>query len=311
MRRLIFLVMSLVASDGFAKPEVTFLNSVETNGKVEILLSDIADINTVPKQFRDKWKMIKIAPHLKTGEILKIKNTQIASVLRDQIPKSELSEVQLSIPHEIVVKRISFEDAEKNITKQLLEYWNRQCTSCDFKIQSLNIPNLDKTVESWQIDFPSEPLRGTFNYPIFIEYNDKRRQQFWLNGQLKIFKKVPIVSRLISHGEKFSNYNIKEEFKDVTHHYHQILERGDILDRAANHTLSPGALITSATILREKAVSRGEQVKVLLTEDSYELTTFGKVQKDAYLGDRVEVILRGATQPSMATVQARGEVIVE
>ncbi len=298
---------------GVAKTTVRTLPSVEIGNSKNITLEMVISSEGLPKELLKILNRVRLGNVPKVGERRVFSGTAIAMAFRKNLSKEQLNTYKLVIPNQVVVRVKDRRLTERNVKKELLSIWQSQCSTCSYKIKYLSLPKIKniKTVEHWSLDTGRDTPRGSFNLAIHIKQIDKPTQQYWVAGQVRTFKKALVVKEYMTRGERFTKENTEYKSKDITFSYDSLVNIEDVVGRKSKQSLRVGSIIWQNSIVREKAINRGEIIKVLITSDSFEVSTFGKAKSDGFIGDRVQVETVGANKLVTGSVTKKGEVRVE
>jgi flagellar basal body P-ring formation protein FlgA len=83
---------------------------------------------------------------------------------------------------------------------------------------------------------------------------------------------------------------------------------GEIVGRKARQAIAAQDILYAGMLEKEKALKRGDPVKVALGEGEWEVILMGVAEQDGFIGDTVKVRNPRSQQVIVATVTARGEV---
>jgi flagella basal body P-ring formation protein FlgA len=72
-----------------------------------------------------------------------------------------------------------------------------------------------------------------------------------------------------------------------------------------------GQVLFETDLLREKAVNRGDWVKVTAQEGKMEVTTMARAENEGFIGDVVLLRVGANKQPMSGVARAKGEVILK
>ncbi|MCB0356703.1 MAG: flagellar basal body P-ring formation protein FlgA [Bdellovibrionales bacterium] len=304
----------MTTSQVFAQPTIRVKHVTEVQNIKSITLGLISEFQNVPKPLQDKLRSVVLGNAPQTGGEKRVfSSSAIAMAFRKHLNKNELQDLKLVIPNEVLISVKNHNLNNKNVSKELLAIWQNYCGDCSFKIQYLNMPLISNIhdVEDWSLDVGKDLPRGSFNVAMYVKLKKQNVRNFWVTGQAKVYRKVPVVKKAMAVGERFNKDNVEIQEKEITYAYDSTPEVNDVYGLQSTQALRPGAIIWQGLVLREKAMVRGEIVKLVIGNEVFEMSTLGKVESDAYIGDRVQVKNLQTNKILTGSVTAKGEVRLE
>ena len=279
----------------FDRAQITLADIVETDG-----LDDKA------VQFLEKVQLGD-APSL--GEQRVFTNRAIAEVARkESIKKSWI----LQIPQNVTVDNRGFDLSRDSVEKELLAQWNSLCAECEFKIKNMQLPAIPKKLaeKPWVIESEQRLPRGYYTKKLTLIGEDGRANIFWVNGQLEIRKKVPTLNRSLNMNTRIHEEDVELKWRDITYATDSTPELKDAIGQKIKYTMNANDIIWSQSLVREKAVRRGESVKVSLGEGSWQVTVNAIMEDDGFIGDTVNLRNPQTNRKLTGRVTGQGEVEV-
>jgi flagella basal body P-ring formation protein FlgA len=296
-----------------AKSLIRAPSEVEVAVDQPITLGVLTNVGEFPGLVKKSVDKLVMGQAPQTGQKIIFTNSALALAFRKVLTEEENKNYQLVLPSQISVKVQDNSYNSENIKNAIIQIFQKKCESCRVVIKNLNLPLIspnDKVLK-WTIESDINLPKATFNVPIVIENQESKNKQYWITGQIAIFKKVPVAAKIINRGDKLTMENIRLEERDITFSLDSAPIYTDLIGKQTNQFLKAGDVLWHSVILREKAVSRGEIVKLILGTDQFEITTTGKVNQDAYIGDQVEIIPLGGNRVIMGSVTSKSEVRIE
>lgn len=313
MKWMIFNFIILAVTVLHAKAFIDVKSKVEFSSVEYITLGMISEYQNVPHEIQEKLNKIVLGNAPKAGERRVFSNAAIAMAFRKHLPGDWAKKVQVHIPNEVRVNVRDLKWNQENIKKQLVETWQQHCQDCQLQLQYLNLPYLssENNIEEWSVDAGKDLPKGSFHIPVYIKQAQQPLKQYWLSGQLRIYKKVPIVAKAMAMGEIFSQDFVEWAERDVTFAYDGTPFVRDILGKRTSQALRAGNIIWQNLILREKAILRGDMVKLIIGTETFEVSTMGRAENDAYVGDTVQVKNLKSNKVVSGAVTGKNEVRIE
>ena len=298
-----------------ARQEVRVRSYVTHSDGDSLTLAHLLPTSVENQDLRALFSSFPLADAPKIGEKRVLTNSLISSLIRRAKAKGSgaVSQYHFRIPSEVVVENPGAILPETEIRRSLVEQWQKQCPDCRFEIQELSLPRLPKSkkVSSWYfIGAPPLP-KGSFSIGIRVETKENSKpghDRFWLNGVAKIQKKVPITTRSLNFGERLLAKDFRMEFRDVTYARDSIPDVSMLAGRKIKMTKASGQIVWQNDLAKEKAVSRGDWIKVKSTEGALEISMMALAENDGFIGDVIR--LKGGTskQRLSGVAVARGQV---
>ena len=273
----------------------------------------ISEFNNVPDLTKARLSKVVLGNAPRKGEKRVFSSSAIAMAFRKHLSKDQLNQVKIVIPNEVLVRIRTKNFDEKQIEKELKNKWSAFCKECNLKIQMLSLPVISNTdqIEEWNVEVGKELSKGNFTIPIYIKKINENFQQYWLSGHLRVYKKVPVVQKAMAYHERFTEENVILEEKDITFSYDSTPQLADIYGKQSSQTMSTGSIVWQRNIYREKALKRGEIVKLVIGNEVFELSTLGQAEQDAFIGDTVNVKNLKTNKIVSGEVINKGEVKIE
>lgn len=310
---LLSLILAWAAAEG--REEVSVPSLVKAGGFSSLTLAHILPEQIKDVELRKVFATYPLADSPRVGERRVLSHQLITTLLRRA--KAEQAEVinkyNFRIPREVTFENPGAHLPDNEIKQGLLGQWKAQCPECRIEIQELSLPRLPEgsRVNEWSfVGAPPLP-RGSFSIGIRVKdksTGDSNGQRYWVNGVAKIHKKVPVVVRNMAFSERLAESDVTFEFRDVTYARDAVPAKEDLLGRKVKMTKAAGQILWQSDLAKEKAVSRGEWIKVSSTEGPLQISMMAQAESDGFVGDVVR--LKGASSKQVITgvAVAKGSV---
>lgn len=297
------------------REEVNIPTTIKVTGAEMVHLGHLLPTDFDDPSTRQACAQMSLTDAPRSGEKRVVTSHLVASVLRRA--KATFPQVfanyHFHIPQEVVIENSGASLSETEIRQGLLSQWRAQCPECQFEIQEISLPRVPKDIEvkEWElVGVPSLP-RGSFSVAIRINKAQTDRAdhlRFWINGVARILKQVPVVQRNLNFEERVAETDVKFEFRDVTYARDAIPELAALVGRKVKMTKAAGQVLWLSDLAKEKAVARGEWIKVSSSEGPLEISMMAQAESDGFVGDVVR--LRNATNKSImiGIATAKGQV---
>lgn len=312
MRVWLSLAILCLSAEAMAEPTVVVRPHTEISQTRPVLLSDVADLSEVDGVLAKKLGALKLAEGPKLGEKIEFTGAGLSSILRS-VASIQTSKVKptFTIPSKVTVQNVGNQATEAQIRLELARKWELAC-GCRVQLDELIMPKIATWVSGseWQLNIRNEMARGTFNVPLEIRHEDQVKI-YWIRGRVSYFKNVPVAKRGLSAGDRIQPNDFEFSERDVTFARDSVMKKEEMIGRRLKQSVAAEDIIFSGHVEREKALKRGDQVKIALGESDWEVSILGVVEQDGNVGDTVKVRNVKSNQVVIATVVGPGEVRVQ
>lgn len=254
----------------------------------KVTLIDLVDSDLVDREYKNILKNVVLGDAPRLGEQRVYSSKVIAEALRGQLSSKDLS---IQIPNQIVVQNRGYELDEESIQTELIDAWKSLCEGCKIRIKSLKLPTLPASLRDrvWKYEPITKLPRGNFSQKIILTAQDGHEQFYWINGEMQVEKKVPVLNRSTPIHTRFQRDDFKFEWRDVTLATDTHPSEVEIVGQQARFTMNANDIIWRNSLVREKAVQRGEIVKVIVGDDQWQISTQAMTQQDGFVGDTINL----------------------
>ncbi len=301
----LFVLILLSASFASAESQTGFESirriSVRAESRVGnskmIHIDDVAELTGFETEDLVNLKLIDLIEAPKSGERRRFTNIGFAQILRSKLKNfDEANKIVLNIPSEVLIVRKSARLETSEIEAELLSKLKSQCVTCEYEISSLVLPIVNQDLSgaaSWKIKIENLNPKGSFSIPLEVSNEDGTKRVYWLGGSLTVRKNVPVAKHNLTSGENVKEDDFNFEKKDITYLNEPSATQEDLKSAVAGRNLQAGQIISVSSIRKPSIVRVGENVKVFMGEDGWQVSIDGIAQQNAYKGDLVKVkILR-------------------
>lgn len=305
---ILFMVATKAAAG--ARIEIKVLPYVRIEKGDKITLLDIVSRQNISAEIENELAAITLADAPKLGEQRVFKNSVVAGALRQGANHHDWV---LQIPREIVVENRGYEISEETIRQELNSRWKTICGDCQLEIKSLQLPTISAEYKNtpWFIENDEKLPRGHFAQKIILTKLDGRPVIYWVNGQLEIRKKVPVLNRSVVSNTRLTESDFGLEWRDVTYATDSAADAKEIIGQQAKFMMNSGDIVWRGSLVREKAVQRGEIVRVITSDGTWSISIQAKTEQDGFVGDTVNLRNVQTNKLISGRVTARGEVEVQ
>jgi flagella basal body P-ring formation protein FlgA len=164
---------------------------------------------------------------------------------------------------------------------------------------------------NWDLVIPKNIPKGSFNLPLVVRGKNGLEARYWIQGKVDILKEVPIAERSLSMGERVQLEDFRYQWQSITHATDGPPSKNLLVGLKIKIPVNANQVIWSRHLEKDKALKKGDQVRVFSKEGTWELSTLAIAEKDAELGDRVNLKTSGNKKILSGIVVGKGEVQVK
>ena len=285
-------------------------NSISKNTSVKLV--DILDFDNSEQlnEFQD-LAIVVIEDGLRLGEKRVFSNKAIAELIRKD-PKSR--SWNFKIPHRVIIENKGYQISHEAVESALLNSWKPICNSdCEIKVTDLQLPVIPNHFQGrpWTLLYDGRNPKGYLQAQIKFTNEDKTPAYFWVTGKTQMRKKTPVLKQAMVSSQRINKEDIQMEWRDVTFATDSTPAIADIVGQQLRFALNSGDIIWSHSLIKEKAVKRGQNVRVFLNDAAWEVAVQAVTEQDGYIGDIVN--LRNLTTNKIISgrVVGLGEVQIQ
>lgn len=286
-----FLAILLISSSALARPEVSIPASVEISQRPLLRLGDIAIVNGGSEELlsfldsitiREDARELLLSQHLDSQEILK----KVRDAMKSQARLKELNPAFM-IPSQVQVAFAAEPISKQEVERKIYNTLKVRCQDCEYKIslQKIPVPNS----KNWEMDLTQMTTKGGLMIPLREGDSSGGRAVKWISGTIRVSKLTPVTTRLIQQGERLQTQDVRMEMTDITFAKDGALNVADITGQLAARSLPVGSPLWSSDLKREPAAKRGQIVKGILGDDSFEITVSMQAEDNGFVGDLIRV----------------------
>jgi len=294
-----------------ANSELSFRSEVSSE-KADLHLVDVADLSGFTKEEEKEIGQLKLISDLKWNQSKTLSSAEISQIIRTDLAQIENEwgrKIQLKVPSQVKVERKMRSLDVKNVTADLKSIFSQMCEACEIEISHVSVPRLPaQNQNAWTIPSPRVLPRGSFSVPVEVMKEQGEKQIFWIQGRLNVFRQVPVALRAIGLGERLQKSDIGLERKDLTFAQDSTPNIEEIQGRRLKQSLRAGSVIFSNHIEQEKALRRGEVVKIRSGQGGWEVALSAVAEQDGVIGDSVRVRNPKSNLTLVGIVTGPGEV---
>ncbi|WP_413583403.1 flagellar basal body P-ring formation chaperone FlgA [Bdellovibrio sp. HCB288] len=286
--KLLVAAFLMIGSQAFARPEVSIPATVEVSQRPLLRLGDVAVVKGASESLVAKLDAIVIREDAR--ELLisqKLESKEVLKILRAEMESDD--ELRAAKPAFIIPSLVKVEFAKNPVSREevqrkILNHLTARCAECEYKltIQSTPVP----ANRAWDLDLTQMTTKGGFLVPI---RDGDSRQIKWISGTIRVSKLTPVTKRLISQGERVTAQDLQMQMVDVTFAKDNGLRIEDANGQLAARALPVGTPVWTSDLQREPAAKRGQIVKAIIGDDSFEISANVQAEDTGFVGDAIKV----------------------
>jgi len=244
------------------------------------------------------------------GERIGLSSQSVVQHLKSALAPEERDLYRFSIPRRIQITVTAPALTEASVKALLISKWQKLCGECRVEISNLRLP-LGKLAH-WHLEVPENLPSGSFNLPITVKAgNGAMDATYWLQGKADVLRELPVAQRALYPGERVRAEDFTYRWQSVTHAVDGPPEKNFLVGMKVKIPVAANQVIWSRNLEKEKALSRGDQVRVILKQGSWELSLSAIAEKDAEVGDTITLKNPSTKKELIGLVVGKGEVQVQ
>jgi len=226
-----------------------------------------------------------------TSEEEKIfRNEELALILRQKLSFQDLQKLSMKIPENVRVRAQRNYLHAGDFIREISEQAKGLCAGCVIEFDDLKIPvlKLREEVLLTRLDVQNLKAAGSFLLPLQVETSNGK-SVYWVTGKLSFFKEAPVAKRMIRSGDRFSENDVEMKKINVSFAKDGSPSLQELNGKIAIRTITMGQPIFMNDLKREPAATRGQIIKILVGDESFEVSSTGTAQEAGGIGDVIKV----------------------
>jgi len=243
------------------------------------------------------------------GERTELSFQSIADHLKLALSSTDRLIYKFSIPRRVTIQSQSPKLTKEVVSEILKREWQALCDKCQIEILDVTLPIGE--FAKWQMDVPKTLPRGSFNLPLISYDPTGKESRFWVQGRLDILKEVPIAQRALYVGERVREEDFKYSLRSITHATDGAPSKEFLVGGMVKTPVAANQVIWSQNLLREKALKKGDMVRVITQGKMWELSAPAIAEQDGEVGDTVTLKNLSSQKKLTGLVVGKGEVEIK
>lgn len=272
-------------------------------------LEDVAVLSTDDSETLGALKTIKIADSAQEAERMTVQD--ILRKIRPQIKVIERHcecKLQIHIPKEMSQRSLNGDFLPEKLIARVQMAIKDECPSCDVEIKNTNrirgdIP--DKYTH-WSSTMMAKELKGTTMVRVYFDDNALNPLVYQMYVGIK--KPVLKLTQPVPAGTLLTATDIDTVVMDVTHEARDFATLEDLHNTELKRSLGAGELVSIGDLILKYKIKLGEQIKVIIKNQSLEMEMSGVAQKNGRVGDKIPVRLAATRKDVTGEILSDGRV---
>ena len=286
--KIFFALFFIVSVQAWARPEISIPSSVEVSQRPVLRLGDIAIVKGGNEALlaqmdalvlRDDARELLLSQQFESKEIL--------AKLREAMEQNEDFKAlnpAFKVPSIVKVAFASTPISKQEVQRKITNYLTARCADCEYSISIQSVPN--PANRQWGLDLTQLSPKGGFLVPV---RDGENRQLKWISGTIRVSRLTPVTTKMISQGERVNAQDLQMSMMDVTFAKDSPLRIEDAQGQLAARTLPVGTPVWASDLKREPAAKRGQIVKAVIGDDTFEVTVNMQAEDNGFVGDLIKV----------------------
>lgn len=285
--KLVLPVLLLLSTSVYAK-SLVFMPKVYVTDVKSISLADIVDKSKMGASDISKLQKVRISNMPEENKSVTLSSVLVSEALRRNV-KDDFTAVR--IPSSIEVYNQKAELNKSVVYDRLLWHWQQLCDNCRVEIKNLILPTIPKELEKkdWALQPQDRLPKGSFSEKLIVHDTKGREITYWVRGELKIYKRVPVATRTLFMNSKLKSDDFKWEWRDITFANDGVPTESGLQNMQLRQGIAANQIIWAGSIALEKTVRRGEIVQVKSGGEDWQVSMQAVTEQDGYVGDVISV----------------------
>lgn len=296
---LLFLSFEFVRGESIS--QLVFLEKIEVSPRNVIRLYDLVEAENVDLEHLKSILVFEQKDSSRKHEKVVFSRNEILDKVRASLEQLGLT-LTIKIPEKVEVSfsphNLSLQEIERKISNRL----KIKCLDCRFQIRVSKLPNYSNA--NWELDFKSLQEKGAFLLPL-------DQQGFWISGMIRTQKPVVTVKKQVRRNEKINLEDLRQEHQDITFINDYLTEVDQAKEMRVKKDFQPGSLLQTQFLAREPAALRGQMVRVVSGDSTFEVSTQGIAEAQGHVGDVIPLRLMDSKKLISGELVEKGLVKVQ
>jgi flagella basal body P-ring formation protein FlgA len=218
---------------------------------------------------------------------------------------------QYTIPESVQIRpKNGFVESEfdRKIKNKLSSF----CGECKFEVNATSKTQFNSIKNqknaSWDLDLDNlQKIQSSF----VVKMNTSEKP-LWVPVQIKAFKSVPVASKnLLSFSKTLESEDYNMQMRDIASLSSEAMTASRLSQMTLVQSVSQGAILTESQFRKSSVVKKGQIVKVLLSEDDFQISIQASAEENGAIGDTIKIKTVGTNKLLSAQIQPDQSLVVK
>jgi flagella basal body P-ring formation protein FlgA len=297
INKFLFLALCLFSFGVQANPEITIASTIEVSPRASINAFDVVEAKNMTDSVAEELKEVVLSTEGKNETLTKV---ALAKLLRGV-------KARFVLPSEMKLLRSRSAISRMEVERKVKNKIYADCNACEVQVVVSNIPqNLSS---DWELDLNIDLTKKTVMIPIYSASNTSLKN--WIVAEIKRYQKVPVLNQSVKFGEVLSPEMFTVEKREISNvrNTFQNLEALEVMQ--ASRFLNAGQLVQYGDVKREQVLKRGQMVKAIVGNNSFEVVISAEAQEAGSVGEIIKVKNLDSQRVFAGKIIERGVVRIE
>lgn len=257
--------------------------------RLKVLLTD----SVQDPDLAQKISQLVVLDSINTEEVKSFQSEDLALILRRKLSFTDLQKLSIKIPETFRLKAVRNYIYPTDIQEQIKQKAQNFCSQCEIVFDDLKIPEIKNSLDMLGMQLDTTGIRGAggFLLPLKISTSQGVRNM-WVNGKLSFYKMAPVAKRLIQSNERVDANDFEMKKTNISFAKDAVIDDLTSLTNKgfmAAKIMNIGDVLYSGDLKKEPAAKRGQAVKLLIGNDTFEVTANGVAEEGGVVGDLIKV----------------------
>jgi flagella basal body P-ring formation protein FlgA len=279
-----------------------------------LLFQDLLRDNAAKSQLDAKTLSQVVLPGERVSqEAFTLGSRELSKMLRTALKENSNKHVQFQLPEELKVEPAPQKLLESRLVTDLIKSLQKNC-DCRVELSKLHLQWPEsitpQTTWSWETLPSADDLRGSLFVGLDIHVGTQHHRR-WVQAQTRVLRRVPVATRSINYGEKFTEENVREDWRDVSYSRAESMTPEEMAGYSSNRMIPLGQVIQRRDLVMPKVVKFGDTVRVYKSTGPLEVTVTGVAQQAGAIGDMIKVKIAPTDKLVSAQIVESGKVRIQ
>lgn len=289
-------LMSVSFVEAKSLPELTFSSATEVSPRNVLTAFDIVEAKNLNDETASELKQIVVGDE-KTNRIV---SSELARQLRHLKAK-------FMLPTEVKIMRSSSQVSRMEVERKIRNQLQVHCSECEIRIQISSVPS--QLASDWNLDLNIDLNKSTLLIPIFSVSQPDRKG--WVSAEVKRYQQIPVLNRALKASDVITQDVLSLEKRFVSNVREVVLNTESLVGMQVVRYMNAGQSFLFSDLKKENVVQRGQVVKAMMGNDTFEVSISAQVEESGAIGDVIKVKNLDSQKVFSAKVIERGLVRIE